>query len=211
MLLPYVVGVTGGSGSGKTHFLRQLLSHFEPGQVCLMPQDHYYKAIHLVPTDANGIQNFDVPVAIDSEQYRTDILAVRAGQTVQKKEYTFNNPLILPQILAFAPSPIILLEGLFTFYFPEVADLIDLKLFIDAKEAVKLRRRIARDNRERGYDLDDVLYRYEHHASPTYDYYVKPFSQEADFVIPNNKGFDKALDIIVLHLKNVIADRQGAS
>jgi uridine kinase len=207
MFQPFVLGVTGGSASGKTHFLRQLLSYFQPGEVCLMSQDHYYKTIDQVPLDANGINNFDNPVAIDALQYKEDIVAVRSGQVVEKLEYTFNNPLIQPAVLTFTPSPIILLEGLFTFYFPEVLALIDLKVFIDAEEAVKLRRRIIRDNVERGYDLNDVLYRYEHHVAPTYYHYVQPFRSEADLVIPNNKGFERAMEVLVPYLKARVAER----
>ena len=207
MFQPFVLGVTGGSASGKTHFLRQLLSYFPPGEVCLMSQDHYYKTIDQVPLDANGINNFDNPVAIDALQYKEDIVAVRSGQVVEKLEYTFNNPLIQPAVLTFTPSPIILLEGLFTFYFPEVLALIDLKVFIDAEEAVKLRRRIIRDNVERGYDLNDVLYRYEHHVAPTYYHYVQPFRSEADLVIPNNKGFERAMEVLVPYLKARVAER----
>ena len=201
---PFVLGVTGGSASGKTHFLRRLLDCFSPGEVCLISQDHYYKPIHEVPKDANGIHNFDVPQAIDTARFRQDILEVRSGQVVEKLEYTFNNPSIVPQMLTFRPSPIILLEGLFVFYAEDISSLIDLKVFIDAREHVKLRRRIVRDAVERGYDLDDVLYRYEHHVTPTYDLYVEPFKHEADIIIPNNLHFEKALDMLVIFLKNKI-------
>ena len=207
MVKPFVLGVTGGSASGKTHFLRQLLSHFSPGQVCLMSQDHYYKTIDQVPIDKNGVHNFDNPVTIDAAKYAEDIAAVKSGVAVDKLEYTFNNPLVIPQMLRFVPSPIILIEGLFVFYYPEVANLIDLKVFIDAEEAVKLRRRIVRDNVERGYDLNDVLYRYEHHVAPTYYHYVQPFRAEADIVIPNNHGFDRSMDMVVHYLKKVCAER----
>ena len=207
MVQPFVLGVTGGSASGKTHFLRQLLSEFAPGEVCLMSQDHYYKPIDQVPVDKNGIHNFDMPSAIDVAQYAADIEAVKAGRTVQKLEYTFNNPLVVPQMLTFRPAPIILTEGIFVFYYPEVAQLIDLKVFIDAEESVKLRRRIVRDNQERGYDLNDVLYRYEHHVAPTYYHYVQPFRAEADLVIPNNHGFAMAMDVLLHYLRRVCQER----
>jgi uridine kinase len=207
MLAPFVLGVTGGSASGKTHFLRQLLARFGQGEVCLMAQDHYYKTEDQVPLDSNGVRNFDNPVAIDAALYREHIVAVRGGQTVHKQEYTFNNPLIVPQVLEFTPSPILLLEGLFTFYFHEIEQLIDLKVFIDAEEPVKLRRRIERDNIERGYNLADVLYRYEHHVAPTYYHFVQPYKGKADLVIPNNTGFDRALEVLVLYLKQKIAER----
>jgi len=207
MQLPFILGVTGGSASGKTHFLQRLLSHFTPGQVCLMSQDNYYKTQDQVPLDKNGIHNYDNPVAIDAALYKEHILAVRSGQAIEKQEYTFNNPLLLPATLTFSPSPILLLEGLFAFYYPEIEQLIDLKVFIDAEEPVKLRRRIERDNVERGYDLADVLYRYEHHVGPTYYHYVQPFKSKADVVIPNNTGFEKALDMLVLYLQKQVADR----
>ncbi len=201
---PFVLGVTGGSASGKTHFLRRLLDCFEPDEVCLISQDHYYRLMQDVPKDANGIHNFDVPQAIDTVKFREDIVTVRNGTPVEKLEYTFNNPSIIPQMLTFKPSPIILLEGLFVFYTEEISSLIDLKVFIDAREHVKLRRRIQRDAMERGYDLDDVLYRYEHHVTPTYDLYVEPFKHEADIIIPNNHGFEKGLDVLVTYLKERI-------
>lgn len=89
------------------------------------------------------------------------------------------------------------------FYFPELFKLLDLKVFIDAKDYVKLKRRIMRDNSERGYDLDDVLYRYEKHVAPTYEKYIDPFKYDADIIVPNNNKFDKGLEVLVSYLKNV--------
>ena len=205
MQVPFVLGVTGGSASGKTHFLKQLLAQLRPEDVCLMPADNYYKTIDQVPLDANGIQNFDLPAALDSALYRQHIEAVKDGQTIQKQEYTFNNPNVVPKMLTFSPAPIILIEGIFVFYFAEVAKLIDLKVFVDAQEHIKLKRRIQRDAIERGYDLDDVLYRYEHHVAPTYDLYVKPGAQEADIVINNNASFDRALEVLSIYLQAKVA------
>ena len=170
-----------------------------------MPADNYYKTIDQVPLDANGIQNFDLPAALDSALYRQHIEAVKDGQTIQKQEYTFNNPNVVPKMLTFSPAPIILIEGIFVFYFAEVAKLIDLKVFVDAQEHIKLKRRIQRDAIERGYDLDDVLYRYEHHVAPTYDLYVKPGAQEADIVINNNASFDRALEVLSIYLQAKVA------
>lgn len=202
MSKPYIIGVTGGSASGKTLFLKSLLGSFAENEICLISQDNYYKPRAEQPTDANGVYNFDTPFSIDFEQYCTDIRALSAGKTVIKKEYTFNNPNIVPKTFVFNPSPIIVVEGIFVFYFPEVANMLDLKIFIDAKEHIKLRRRIVRDQVERGYDLDDVLYRYENHVAPTYEKYIKPFMGEADIIIPNNNKFDKGLDVLVAFLKN---------
>ena len=108
-------------------------------------------------------------------------------------------------MLQFDPAPVIVVEGIFVFYFPEIREQLDLKLFIDAEEHIKLKRRIKRDGQERGYDMDDVLYRYENHVAPTYDRYIRPFKTEADIIIPNNHSFDKAMEVIVTFLKQKIA------
>lgn len=183
-------------------FLKSLLSHFKSEEICLVSQDNYYRDRHLQPKDANGIENFDTPQSIEFDEYARDIKALKDGNPVTRKEYTFNNPDIIPQILNFNPSKIIVVEGLFVFYFPELAKLLDLKVFIDAKDYVKLKRRIIRDNTERGYDLDDVLYRYEKHVAPTYEKYIEPFKYDADIIIPNNSKFDKGLEVLVSYLKS---------
>lgn len=198
---PYLVGITGGSASGKTRFLDKLLDFFEPGQICLISQDNYYKPRHLQPVDEEGVTNFDTPDSIDFQQYADDIKKIRSGETVTRQEYVYNNPAKTPKILTFEPAPVVLVEGIFVFYFPELAELLDLKIFIDAKDHIKIKRRIFRDKVERGYDLDDVLYRYEKHVMPTYEKYIEPFKHEADLIIPNNSGFDKGLDVVISYLR----------
>ncbi|SFO33543.1 uridine kinase [Algoriphagus ornithinivorans] len=201
MQKPFIVGITGGSASGKTLFLERLLSTFEPGEVCLISQDNYYKPRHLQPVDAQGVHNFDTPFSIDFEAYASDIRKIQAGETVQREEYTFNNAAKKPKMLTFNSAPVVVVEGIFVLYYPELADLLDLKIFIDAKDHIKLKRRIIRDKVERGYDLDDVLYRYEMHVMPTYEKYIKPFKNEADLIVPNNHSFDKALEVIRTYLR----------
>jgi uridine kinase len=132
--------------------------------------------------------------------YAADVQTISQGQSFSRLEYTFNNPNIIPQVLVFNPAPIVIVEGIFVFYFEEVARLLDLKVYIDAKEHVKLHRRIIRDKEERGYDLEDVLYRYLNHVAPTYEKYIKPYKQDADIVIPNNRKFDRGLEVLVSYL-----------
>ena len=201
---PYIVGITGGSASGKTMFLRSLLSAFSSDEISLISQDNYYKPRHEQPIDENGIYNFDTPQSIDFELYAQHIKDLRSGKQVVKQEYTFNNPKVTPEMLTFQPAPVIVVEGIFVFYFPEIAHLLDLKVFIDAAEHIKLKRRIVRDKDERGYDLEDVLYRYEKHVMPTYEKYIAPFKSDADVIVPNNLHFEKALDMLVTYLKNKI-------
>jgi uridine kinase len=123
---------------------------------------------------------------------------------VVKKEYTFNNPSAEPHMLEFKTAPILIVEGLFVQYFDEIAKEIDLKIFIEAKDHVKLGRRIKRDQVERGYDLDDVLYRYQYHVMPIFENQIEPLKHSADLIIPNNKHFKKALDLLSTYLKTKI-------
>ncbi|MEX2512573.1 MAG: uridine kinase [Cyclobacteriaceae bacterium] len=198
---PFIIGITGGSASGKTLFLDKLLKGFDPGQVCLISQDNYYKPRNMQPMDDMGIYNFDTPHSINFEEYTADIRQIQKGEKVERKEYTFNNPNKTPKMLVFQPAPVVVVEGIFVLYHPELAKLLDLKVFIDAKDYIKLKRRIVRDKLERGYDLDDVLYRYEKHVMPTYEKYIEPFKHDADLIVPNNHGFDRALEVIKTYLR----------
>jgi uridine kinase len=204
MQKPFIVGITGGSASGKTTFLNKLLTSFAPENICLVSQDNYYKDREHQSIDHNGVVNFDLPSCIDDEAYAQDILQLSQGKTVYRKEYTFNNPNVVARQLEFKPAPIVVVEGIFVFYFEEIAKLLDLKVYIDAKEYIKLQRRIVRDKVERGYDLDDVLYRYTHHVAPTYEKYIKPYKNDADIIIPNNQNFERGLDVLTTYLNSKI-------
>lgn len=206
---PYIVGITGGSASGKTLFLKNLLAAFPSKDLCLISQDNYYRPREKQPVDDQGVKNFDTPYSIDFEQYAQDIKDIIAGKVVRRQEYNFNNPNVEPKIIEFKPAPLVVVEGIFVFYYPEVADLLDLKIFIDAKEYIKLKRRIIRDRDERGYDLEDVLYRYERHVAPTYEKYIEPFKHDADLIIPNNLNFQNALEVLVTFLSKKVEKKKA--
>ena len=202
------MGVTGGSGSGKTLFLKKLLGKFNPEDICLISQDNYYLPRDMQPKDENGVSNFDTPQSIDLDAYINDISTLLDGRKVIRKEYMYNHPDAIPDMLEFQPAPVIIVEGIFVLYYSRLSNLLDLKIFIDAKDHIKLKRRIIRDKEERGYDLDDVLYRYEKHVIPTYEKYIKPFRHESDLIIPNNSNFDKALEVLIAFLKTRVTDRK---
>mgnify|MGYP000738840416 FL=1 len=205
MTKPFTIGITGGSGSGKTFFIKNLENRFTDIELCLISQDHYYHPREMQQHDERGIKNFDLPESIDHKQFQLDVQTLKRGEILKKKEYTFNNPNVTPKILEFKPAPVIIVEGLFVQYFPDLERELDLKIFIEAKDHVKLSRRIKRDNEERGYDLDDVLYRYENHVMPVYETLIKPLKHRADIVIPNNSNFNRALDFLTLAIKAKIA------
>jgi len=201
---PFIVGITGGSASGKTSFLKGVLSAFPNEQICLISQDNYYRTLAEIAVDDQGIHNFDLPETIDHHLYARHIEQLRVGQVVYQQEYIFNNPDVVPRMLTFQPAPIIVVEGIFVFHFRELAAQMDLKIFIDAKNSIKLERRVKRDAEERGYDLDDVMYRWKYHVKPTYKQFIKPYRAEADIVIPNNVHYQKGLDVVISFLRTKV-------
>lgn len=200
-MLTYTIGITGGSGSGKTYLIENLSKQFRPEEICLISQDNYYRERHEQVEDDRGVKNFDLPSAINHERFFDDLMKLKNGHEVEKLEYTFNNPKATPRTIILKPAPIIIVEGIFVQYFNEIENELDLKIFIEAKDHVKLSRRIRRDNEQRGYDLDDVLYRYQYHVMPVYEKYIEPLKHSADLVIPNNSHFDRAIEVLILSLK----------
>jgi uridine kinase len=192
---PYIIGIAGGSGSGKTFFLKCFLEHFNSDQVSLLSQDDYYFPVgEKMTADQNRLYNFDVPEAIDREHFYSDVTKLISKETIYKKEYTFNNPTATAKMLEIKPAPILLVEGLFIFHFEEIARLLDLRIFIEADLDIALKRRLKRDLDERGYTYDDILYKWENHALPAYKAYLLPHKNGCERVVVNNSHM--AEDII---------------
>ncbi|WP_026899402.1 uridine kinase family protein [Daejeonella oryzae] len=183
---PFVIGIAGGSGSGKTFFLNCFLNHFSSDDICLVSQDDYYRAKHLQEIDENGWINFDLPEGIDDEKLYSDLSQLISGGTIQKKEYTFNVSEDKARMLTIKAAPIIIVEGLFIFHYTRVANLFDMRIFMDADEEITLNRRIKRDGEERGYDRDMVMYQWLNHVIPAYNAYLLPYKCTADKIIMNN-------------------------
>ncbi len=201
---PLVIGITGGSGSGKTLFIKNLRERFDHEEICLISQDDYYCPIEQQEKDDQGVVNFDLPGSIDKEAFLKDIKALIKGKTIQRPEYTFNNENITPKMLTFKPAPILLVEGLFVFHFKKIRRIMDLKVFLHAKENLKVIRRIKRDKIERNYPLDDVLYRYQHHVLPAFEKYIEPYIEKADVVINNNENFEMGLEVLTGFMRNYL-------
>lgn len=183
---PYVIGIAGSSGSGKTFFLKSFLNHFKDSDITLISQDDYYIPANTKTQEENRLYNFDLPTSIDRDAFYKDIKDLFDGKTIYKEEYTFNNPNIKPKMLEIIPAPILIVEGLFIFHYEEVNNLLDYRIFLDANEDVALERRLKRDLLERGYDHDDVMYKWINHVVPSYNTYLLPYKQITDKVIINN-------------------------
>ena len=184
---PFIIGIAGGSGSGKTFFLKCFLKHFSHDEVSLVSQDDYYFPVpEGMSAEENKLFNFDLPDTIDHQHFEDNINSLLLGQSITKKEYTFNNPSAVPKMLEIKSAPIIIVEGLFILYFRKLSALLDMKIFIDADDDVALQRRLKRDLLERGYSHDDVMYKWVNHVVPAYKEYLLPYKDECDQIITNN-------------------------
>jgi len=201
---PYIVGICGGSGSGKTFLLNKLLEYLPLEHISLISQDNYYKKFEEHPKDEDGLVNFDHPNALNLDAFVWDMEKLTNGESISVQEYTFNNPDISPRTLHYSPTPIIILEGLFIFHKKELYRLIDLKLFVDTDEHLRLTRRLVRDYKERTYSYQATLRDYNKFVAPMFQKYVAPAKRMCDIIIPNNTYQEKTIKVLANHLKAMI-------
>lgn len=196
----YLIGVAGGSGSGKTSLLRALRASLPEGMACIVSQDDYYHPKERQQADAQGKLNFDLPTAVDLDGLARDLATLVAGEAIFRKEYTFNQEGREPELIELRPAPVILVEGLFVLHHQPVRELFDLKVFIEASEDAQLDRRLRRDADERGYGREDVLYQWEHHVLPAYRDFLLPYRHLCDLHVVNEIGFERAVHVLRDHL-----------
>jgi uridine kinase len=204
---PFVIGVAGGSGSGKTFFLKCFLNHFKKEEICLLSQDdYYYRVGHTMTAEENKLYNFDLPSTIDNSQFVNDIKNLINGEAVYQKEYTFNNPNAEPKLLEIQPAPIVMVEGLFILHFEEISEILDMKIFIDTDEDIALQRRLKRDLIERGYPEGDVLYKWNNHVMPAFNDYLLPYKKQCDKIITNNTHVAEDIIEITSEISNQLKE-----
>lgn len=200
----YCIGIAGGSASGKTTFISELRKHFRTNELCVISLDNYYKEKNYLTIDENGRVNFDLPTSIDVEQLLNHIQALDKGQSVEFKEYTFNNPNKKPQKIIYQPALVYIIEGLFIYEIKEISSLFDLKVFIDADEDIKFQRRLKRDREERGIAEDEILYQWKNHVKPADLKYLKPYIRMADVIIQNNYHLKNSLEMMKNHIIQLV-------
>ncbi len=205
---PYVIGIAGGSGSGKTFFLNCFLAHFSREEVCLISQDDYYIPVaEGMTAEENKLYNFDLPSTIDEAAFIADAQKLLNYETVYKKEYTFNNPTAVPKLLEIKPAPVIIIEGLFILHFKAMAEMLDLKIFIDTEEEVALHRRLKRDLLERGYSEDDVRYKWSNHVMPAYKEFLLPYKPVCQKIVLNNKQIAEDIIRVTREISNEVREK----
>ncbi|MFT4680597.1 MAG: uridine kinase [Flavobacteriales bacterium] len=198
---PYIIGIAGGSASGKTSFLARMQKKLGENMVAIVSQDNYYLPKEHQEKDSNGEVNFDLPTSIDSQRFFKDVVALASGKSIEIDEYTFNNSERKALKVVVNPAPIIVVEGLFVFHYPQIREFLDLRVYIDVREDIKLHRRIKRDGTERGYNEDVVRYQWKNHVMPSFKKFLKPYRDDSNIIITNNINYTKGLEVLCDHLK----------
>ena len=199
---PLVIGITGGSGAGKSYVLKLLRDAFEPGEVSFFSQDNYYRRREEQVKDRDGMRNFDLPESFDMDEFVSDLKQLVAGDSVTRTEYVYNNENLVSSEIRIDPAPVVIAEGLFLMHLPEIREQLDLSVYVSVSDILKLKRRIIRDQECRNYPLEDVLYRYEYHVLPAYLQFIKPYKSQANIVINNNDQVDAAVAVLTGYIRN---------
>jgi uridine kinase len=205
---PYLVGITGGSAMGKTHFLNSLKKLFSTDELCVISQDNYYKLAYEHILDEEGNINFDLPECIDLNAFAKDLEKLHNNETIFRNEYLFQHENQVGPILTFKPAPIIVCEGLFIFYSEAIRKQFDLKIFIQADESIALNRRLKRDSAERNIPIDYIHYQWKNHVMPAYQKFLLPFMPQADIIVNNNEHFENSLNVLDDHFRMIIGKQE---
>ena len=193
-------GISGSSGSGKSFIVKFLKSSLGPEVLSVIYHDNYYKKREDQEKDRRGNYNFDLPSSFHQDELVEDLIKIKSGKSIIRKEYTFNNPRINPRSLRVEPKPIIILEGLFLFNDPNISKFLDKKIFIDCDLNVMIDRRITRDHVKRGYDKSDVLYKYNNHVLPAFNKFILPHKNKSDLIVNNSKNNNSAPEAILEYI-----------
>lgn len=200
---PLIIGICGGSGSGKTTLLKKIKSALGHENVSVFTMDNYYLPKEEQARDKNNSVNFDLPTALNEKQLCLDLQQLISGEEIKVKEYFFNAPVNETKTISIAPNKVIIVEGLFLFYFEAVRASLDFSIYVDVDPKHQLSRRMVRDQKTRGYSREDILYQWKEHVVPCYEKYILPFRPTADFVFRNDdhagddlKRLKKELELI---------------
>jgi len=198
-----IIGIAGGTGSGKTTVVNQILKHLPTDEVCVISQDSYYKATDNLSYDERTKINFDHPRAIDFDLIIEHLIDLKANKTINQPVYSFVTHNRTKDVIITHPKKVIIVEGILIFNSKALRDLFDIKIFVHADTDERLIRRVRRDISERGRDIDEVLTRYQTTLKPMHQQFIEPTKNYADMIIPNDRFNTVAIDIV----RSVINER----
>ena len=198
-----LVGVVGGSASGKGTVVSRLLSHYGD-RAAVLRMDDYYRPIDQVPRDAEGEPNFDEPASLDLERLARDLDILRSGKGLQIQSYTFNQPGVTPERLSIPACAVVFLDGLFLLHDEGVRSRLDLTVLIHATPETRFARRLARDQAERSLTPDIIQYQWDRHVRPGDLRYLDPVAHLANVVLDNNEAVEPDLTAAVSAIDHIL-------
>ena len=200
-----IIGIAGGTGSGKTTVVKQIMDQLPEGEVCIISQDSYYKSTDHLSYDERTKINFDHPKSIDFDLLVQHLTALKEGKMIEQPIYSFVTHNRTKDTLKTHPKKVIIVEGILIFNSKKLRNLFDIKIFVHADTDERLIRRIKRDITERGRDINEVINRYQDTLKPMHQQFIEPTKNFADIIIPNDRFNTVAIDIV----KTVINERLG--
>ena len=198
-----IIGIAGGTGSGKTTVVNKIVKELPTDEVCVISQDSYYNATDNLSYDERTKINFDHPRAIDFDLIIRHLKDLKKGKTIDQPVYSFVSHNRTTDVIKTHPRKVVVIEGILIFNNEELRDLFDIKIFVHADTDERLIRRVRRDINERGRDVNEVLSRYQDTLKPMHQQFIEPTKNYADLIIPNDRHNDVAIDIV----RTVITNR----
>jgi uridine kinase len=198
-----IIGITGGTGCGKTTVVEQIIAQLPVDEVCVISQDSYYKETSHLRYEERVAINFDHPNSIDFEFLLAHLTALRNGSTFEQPVYSFVEHNRTGETITTHPKKVVIVEGILILTQPEIRAMFDIKVYVHADSDERLIRRLKRDIAERGRDLDEVLTRYQTTLKPMHQQFIEPTKEFADIIIPTNRYNTVAVDLI----RTIIAER----
>ena len=192
-----VIGVAGGTGSGKTTLTRRLKEHFGSHEVCVLNHDNYYRQHDDMPFEERCQLNYDHPDALETDLMVEHLRQLKAGHAVDCPTYDHSLHNRSDRTLHIEPAPVILVEGILIFTDPALCELMDIKVCVDTDADVRILRRIVRDVKKRGRTLDSVVSQYLTTVKPMHEQFVEPSKRKADIIIPEGGHNEVALDMLI--------------
>jgi len=204
MRKPIIIGVTGGTGSGKTTVTRKIIEEFGDVSLAYIPQDAYYKDQSHLTMDERVLTNYDHPFAFDNDLLSDHIRQLLDGQAVQMPVYDFTQHNRAEETIRVEPKEVIIIEGILIFSDKELRDLMDIKVFVDTDDDIRIIRRIKRDMAERGRSLDSIIDMYTSIVKPMHEQFIEPTKKFADIIIPEGGSNNVAIDLMTTKIRSII-------
>ena len=204
---PIVIGVAGGTGSGKTTVANEILQQVGAEHLAYIPHDAYYRELGLLTKEERAKVNFDHPDSLETELLVEHLRALKKGQSVEVPIYDFTTHTRTERTRRVEPAPVVLVEGILIFVEPELRELFDVKLYVDTDADVRFIRRLQRDVQERGRSVESVCEQYLSTVRPMHMEFVEPSKRHADVIIPEG-GFNRvAIAMVAARLRNMLEQR----